>query len=316
VPPDFTAKEAEDEASAYVTPEHDPEDEAVGGSAPAPERFSAAGRKELFYTFLIFGKDKGVNTDTIMVGAYDGKARKAYLISIPRDSKVAVKRSAKKINSAYPAGYSHGGGQEGGVAQLRREIKTIIGFTPDYYISVDLAAFVQIVDAVGGVTVDVPIDMNYDDKYQDLYIHFTKGEHVMNGAEALRFARYRKGNGGKNTITDYQRIENQQAVIKAVKDKLLSPGSLTKIPSFVNIFTKNVDTDMKASDALWFAGQVAGKDGAELSAYTIPTAGGSGDPYYYEYLDKGKIVELVNQTINPFNRDIEPGDLNIAGPDS
>lgn len=216
----------------------------------APEGFADSDRKEEFYTFIIIGMDKNTNTDTIMVASYDGINNEANVISIPRDSKVNVNRKVKKINAAYGAGTQKGRGEQGGINQLKKEIKTIIGFVPDFYICIDVDAFVKIVDAVSGIEVDVPIDMKYDDPLQNLHIDLHKGSQVLNGENALTFARYRKGNNGKS-ISDYQRIENQQLVIKAMVDRLLNPLILTKIPDFIKIFNENISSDIKPQDMLW-----------------------------------------------------------------
>jgi LCP family protein required for cell wall assembly len=280
----------------------------------APEDVTVSGRKDLFYTFLIFGIDDGVSTDTIMVASYDGVAREANVISIPRDSMVNVGRSVKKINGAYPIGTLNGGGRAGGIEQLKQEVSTIIGFTPDFYICVNLRAFVRIINALGGLEIDVPMRMRYEDPYQDLSIDIQKGLQTLNGENALKFARYRQGSDGGKTITDYQRIENQQTVIKAALDKLLKPANILKIPEFIGIFTDNVYTDLTAEDMLWFASEISNIKGTEaLSVYTMPTTGNSGAPMWYEYLDGPAIVELLNETINPYNRPIQLKDLEIVG---
>ena len=145
-PPDSPDIEA-----AFVTPEGNDEDMLIGGELYAPEGFTNDDRKELFFTFLIFGLDEGVNTDTIMVASYDGINNEAALINIPRDSLVNVKRNIKKINAAYPVGTLNGGGREGGINQLKREIKTIIGFIPDFYICIDLKAFKRTVAILSAI---------------------------------------------------------------------------------------------------------------------------------------------------------------------
>lgn len=297
---------------AFLPAEREEEDMFIGNDLNAPEGFTADDRKEQFYTFLIVGLDKGINTDTIMIASYDGINKEANIISIPRDSMVNVKRKIKKINAAYPAGTLNGGGKEGGVKQLKREVKTIIGFIPDFYICVDLDAFVKIVDAIGGVDINVGLDMKYDDPTQNLHTDIKKGEQLLDGENALKFARYRKGNNSRATISDYQRMENQQTVIKAILAKLLKPANILKIPEFIEIFDENVYSDIKTENMLWFAEQLNKIKGTEaLSTYTMPTIGTSGLPMYYEYLDKSGIVELVNKTINPYKKDIDKKDLDI-----
>ena len=312
-PPDATVTPVNNDP-AFLPPEGNEEDKAVGGGLTAPAGFTDSDRKDSFYTFVIVGLDGGINTDTIMVASYDAANKQASIISIPRDSLVDVKRNVKKINAAYPAGTLNGGGQQGGIAQLKREIKTIIGFTPDYYVCIDLDAFVKIIDAVGGVDVDVPFAMKYDDPDQNLHIDLQAGFQHLDGLNAMGFARFRKGDNGVNTVTDYQRIDNQQTVIKAVLGKLLTPASIAKIPQFITIFSENVTTDLTAQNMLWFANQIKDIQGTDaLSTYTMPTTGTSGPPSYYEYLDKPAILDLVNRTINPFTKDITGSDVDIVG---
>jgi len=297
---------------AFYTPKSDNVDEAAGDNLHAPVGFTSEDRKDLFYTFLIFGLDEGVNTDTIMVASYDGVNKEAHIVSIPRDAKVNVRRNLKKINAAFPVGQLGGAGFEGGVEQLKREVKTIIGFTPDFYVCVDFDAFIKIVDAVGGIEVYVPISMELRDPYQDLSISIPKGEQLLNGEDALKFARYRRG---RIVISDYQRIENQQAVIKALLEKLLQPASILRIPEFIEIFNENVRTDVRLTDMPWFAYQLNEvRDTDALNTHTLPISGTSGLPMYYEHIDRNATVELINATINPFKIDIQAKDLDIAGP--
>ncbi len=297
---------------AFLVPDGEDEDMHIGNGLIAPEGFTSSDRKDLFYTFLIVGMDGGINTDTIMVASYDAVNEEANIIGIPRDTLVNVKRKVKKINAAYPVGTLNGGGKEGGIEQLKREIKTIVGFVPDFYVCIDLNAFVKIVDAVGGVSVNVPFKMVYDDPAQDLHINLEEGEQHLNGKDALTFARYRQDNERIKVITDYERIEHQQMVIKAVLVELMKPQNILKVPQFIDIFNENVYSDIKVENMLWFAEQFNKIKGTEaLSTYTIPTIGTSGKPSYYEYLDEAGIIELVNTTVNPYKKDIEVKDLDI-----
>ena len=279
---------------------------------PAPEGFTPADRKELCYTFLIVGIDEYNNTDTIMVASYDGVNHTSNVISIPRDCLVDVTRLIKKINAAYPTGALEGGGKAGGIAELQKEIKTIIGFIPDYYVLVNFEAVTQMVDAVGGIEADVPCNMIYDDPVQNLHINLMKGPQNLDGAQALTFARYRKGNEGLNVISDYDRINNQQTVIKAVLNKLLTPGGILKASQFIQIFNDNVYSNLTSGNILWFAGEIKKINGTSaLSAYTMPTGGSSGAPMYYELLDEKNVIDLVNKTINPYTKDIQEKDVDI-----
>ena len=276
----------------------------------APEGFTSDDRKTLFYTFLIIGLNEGRNTNTIIAASYDGAAKEVNLISIPRDSLVNVSRELKKLSGAYLTGARRG--IDGGVAQVQREVRGIIGFVPDFYILVNYNAFYQLIDAVGGIEVEVPFHMKYDDPFQNLHIDIPPGLQQMDGKTALHFARYRNSNRGYRAITDYQRIENQQLVINKTIEKLRRPANILRLPEFATIFTENLHTNLTFGNALWFANQLSEIRGSgAISSHTMPVRGTSGAPSWYEVLNGPAIVDLVNNTINPFNRNIRLGDLDI-----
>ena len=280
---------------------------------PAPDGFSSADRKPEFYTFTITGLDSTNNTDTLMVASYDGVNKKANIIGIPRDCLVDVPRELKKINAAYPLAALNGGGKKAGMAELQKEIKTIIGFVPDFYVLVNFKAVTDTVDIIGGIEVDVPFHMLYDDPEQGLHIDIPKGlQQHLNGEDALHFARYRKGNNGMHVISDYDRINNQQTVIKAVMNKMLRPRNILRIPQFIQIFNDNVYSNITTGNMIWFANEVKKISGTDaLAVYTMPTDGTSGEPMFYEYLDRKRVIDLVNETINPYTKDITADDVDI-----
>jgi len=279
----------------------------------APERFTDDDRRNNVFTFLIIGLNEGRNANTVMVASYDSTAREAHLISIPRDSLINVNRTGRKLSSSYLAGAAAGRGRDGGIRTLMRDVRTIIGFEPDFYILIDYAAFHAIIDEVGGVEIYVPFHMRYTDPFQDLDINIQPGMQRMDGETALHFARFRRADRGFQSITDYQRIENQQAVINAVISQLLRPQSILQIPRFVDIFNEYVHTDLTHVNMLWFASELNRIRGTDaLSTHTTPMLGTSGEPMWYEILDARGIVQLVNDTINPFYRDIELRDVSIV----
>ena len=161
--PTFSAEE-----SVSPSQEDGAADLPIDGAQIEFERFASNDRKESFFTFLIIGLNEGTNANTVMVASYDGVNEKANLVSIPRDSLMNVTRTGRKISSSYMVGAAGGRGVAGGVAQMQREIKTVIGFVPDFYIVIDYDAFFAIIDAVGGIEVDVPFHMRYSDRRQNL----------------------------------------------------------------------------------------------------------------------------------------------------
>ena len=308
--PTFVEIEPESDSDEDVEEviEEEEEDWMAAIELVAPERFTDEDRKELFFTFLIIGLNEGRNANTVMVASYDGISGEANLISIPRDSLLNVNRNFRKLSGSYLVGLLSGCG----VTQVQRDVMTVIGFVPDFYVVIDYEAFFSIVDAVGGVEVYVPFHMRNDDPYQDLFIDIEPGWHHMDSEMALLFSRFRESNDGYRAITDYDRIKNQQTVVNAVIDNLFRPSNILRIPDFINIFNESVDTNLTVQNMVWFASQLTNIEGSEaLSSYTMPTNGNSGRPMWYEFLDAPAIAALINQTVNPFERDIEVRDLDI-----
>lgn len=264
-------------------------------------------RRPLFYTVLIYGLDDGNNVDALFVAAFDGEAGQAYIVSIPRDTRVESTRGVgrSKLVASYSAGRSGGRGHEGGIYQLKAEVATLIGFVPDFYMSVNYRAFTRIVDTLGGVSVFVPFHMMYNDPYQNLHINIPAGQQRLNGQQALNFARFRQADEGFRGITDFQRASNQQILITSILNELLStPRNITRIPELVRIYQEHVTTNMSTLEMAWFVEQTPAMLGREvLTSHQLPMARTERQGWY-EIPDPEGILEVVNSTINPFTTDI------------
>jgi len=296
-----------DRPASYDVEPH-PGDANVGLNPPI--HFTDADRRDDFFTFLIFGYDDGLNTDTIMVAAFDAAARRAYIVSIPRDTQVDVQRSVRKINSAYPAGRRHGGGHAGGVDQLKREVQTIIGFRPDFYISIDENVFVVLVDAVGGVYIDVPFRMHYRDPVQDLFMDIPAGLQRLDGENALNFVRFRYHYGRRSAISVHQRMEHQHQFVNAMMHELRSPMTVIRIPQLIRAYREHINTDLNLHNLLWFGEQfVLGE--IELITYNYPVTSVRQN-LWYDIPNAAEALEIINRTINPFTRDITIDMLRLA----
>jgi len=290
---------------AFVEPEPAEEDAEILDALP-PFIAEDWQRRERFFTFLIFGLDEGANTDTIMVAGFDEMAGRGYIISIPRDTQVNVQRRVRKINAAYPAGRMHGGGHEGGIEQLKREVQTLIGFRPDFYVCLHMDTVVQIIDAIGGVEINVPFHMRYTrDIYQDLYIDIPAGVQLLDGINAMNFARYRYGDTGFRSITDYTRMEHQQQLLTALFRTVIRPANIPQIPELVRLGYDLLITDLELRHLAWFGQQLAFSTSPDaIETHTLPIRGNTGRAPWYEYPDPQGILDLVNRTINPFTTDI------------
>ncbi len=195
-------------------------------------------------------------TDTMMLISIKPSTGRIAMISIPRDLGVKIPGyGLDKINKANSIGEEKNPGRG---AELAKEIvEDIFNIKVHYYIRVDFKAFQELIDEVGGVTVNV--DNSFTDHmfpagnndYQT--VSFEKGRQSMSGQTALIFARSRHGNNGEGS--DFARAKRQQKIILALKEKILTFGTLAnpiKINEIFNTLSKHIDTDMEFSDIIAF----------------------------------------------------------------
>lgn len=257
-------------------------------------------RKPNFFTILVSGVDDGNGgSDTNILLAVDAETGYVYGASIPRDSKAVINGRTQKINAAYNIG---------GMVLLSEVVSDQLGIPVDYTILVDLRGFVALVNAIGGVEFYVPVDMDYDDEEQDLYIHFTRGTQHLYGADALKVVRFRHNNDGTGYGSeDLGRMTTQQNFLKAVARQTLTLSNLDKIDDLVKIFHQYVETELTVNNLAWLGAQLIsiGADSIEFS--TLP--GEWKSPYIY--LNPNETLALVNQFLNPYVEPRVPEDLNI-----
>lgn len=252
-------------------------------------------RKPNFYTILVSGLDNhNGGSDTNILVAVDAENNKIHGVSIPRDTKAVINGKNHKINFAY---------NSGGIDLLAQTLTDQLGIPVDYTVCVDLQGFVALVDAIDGVPFDVPIDMNYEDPYQNLYIHISKGYQTLSGAEALKVVRFREGYASQ----DIGRMETQQKFLKAVAKKMLTVENLDKVDDFVKIFNTYVETDLTLGNLGWLGKEAISMGADAITFSTLP--GEWHSPYIY--LDPEATLTLVNESLNPYVEDRVMEDLNI-----
>ncbi|WP_202925089.1 LCP family protein [Myxacorys almedinensis] len=177
-------------------------------------------------------------SDTLLVIHVDPTDRSVKLLSVPRDTQVEVPGiGITKINQA----------NESGGPLLAREAvsQTLNGIEIDRYVRVSTDAFRELVNLLGGVQVYVPEPMQYTDNTQKLKIDLTQGWQTLNGDQAEQFARFRQDNYG-----DIGRVQRQQVLIKALREKLTSPLVVPRIPSLIGMMQKYIDTNLSVEEML------------------------------------------------------------------
>lgn len=238
---------------------------------------------------LIVGTNQNL-TDTMMYVNYNVETGKVAMMSIPRDTYITNEYCVgHKLNSLY-----RGKNTQAFVEQ----IEELIGVDIDYYLIFDSKMLIDIVDKVGGVEVDVPVRMKYDDPTQNLHIDLKKGTQVLNGKQAEQFVRYRKGNDGSGYARgDLQRTEVQQQFIKNFISTVLSAKNLTKIPDLINVALDNTDTNITAREALKYLTDAMKIDTSNISSCTAPGEAKYINNISYFVMDKEKTKELVKNKL-------------------
>lgn len=267
-------------------------------------------RKDGVYTFMIIGMDKvAYNTDTIMVGRMDTINHSIEIVNIPRDTYVNVRTKIKKINSIYPYAVTKG---ENGVKNLRRGIEKLVGFPIDSYAFVDIVAAAKIVDTVGGVDFDVPVNMHYDDPGQDLHIDIDKGMQHLDGEDFVKVMRFR------NTYQqgDLDRIKVQQDLLSALSDKLLSAGNIKNIDELLNIYDKYVETNLTKNNLYFYLQQFLLMDSESVHFQMMPNTPSMVDELSYVFINEEEWLKMVNDKLNPYKTNIALSDLDIISAES
>lgn len=192
---------------------------------------------------LLLGADTGAigrndqgKSDTIIVCTIDPKTNQTHLLSIPRDTNAQIIGMKNfrmfKINDAY---------NQGGSAMARATVEKLLNVPIDYYVTIDMGGLETVVDALGGIDVDVPF--TFTSSHTD-NLHFTKGPMHLNGKYALAYARMRY----EDPEQDYGRQKRQQQVIKAVVKKAVSGQGLAQFTELLKSLSQNVKTDMSFDD--------------------------------------------------------------------
>lgn len=267
-------------------------------------------RKDGVYTFMIIGMDKvAYNTDTIMVGRMDTINHSVEIVNIPRDTYVNVRTKIKKINSIYPYAVTKG---ENGVKNLRRGIEKLVGFPIDSYAFIDIVAAAKIVDTVGGVDFDVPVNMHYDDPGQDLHIDIDKGMQHLDGEDFVKVMRFR------NTYQqgDLDRIKVQQDLLSALSDKLLSAGNIKNIDELLNIYDKYVETNLTKNNLYFYLQQFLLMDSESVHFQMMPNTPSMVDELSYVFINEEEWLKMVNDKLNPYKTNIALSDLDIISAES
>lgn len=222
-------------------------------------------------------------SDTLILATLNKNDHTVKLLSIPRDSYVYIPERGRKdkINHAYAYG------------QTKATIETVehlLEIPVDYYVKLNFEAFIDVVDSLGGITVNVPYEFTeQDSKDVPDAIHLYPGIQELNGEEALALARTRK------LDNDIERGKRQQEIIKAIVNKAVSLGAVFKYGDVLEAVGENMRTNMTFKEMKSFIAY--GMDGKlQMESLTLEGSDGYMNGVYYYMLDESSLEE-IKQTL-------------------
>jgi len=214
-------------------------------------------------------------------------------MSIPRDSRVTIagKNKKDKINAAHAYG---------GEKMALDTVENFLEVPVDHYVKIDFKGFKGIVDAVGGITVDVPF--NFEERSDiDYYklIQFKQGQQELNGEEALAYVRMRK----QDPNGDYGRAARQRQVLAAVVHKLNSASTVFKIKDLAEVVGKYVKTDIPVSDGLALYNKLSGFDPSTIQTIKLEGEDKKLNGIYYFIPNEMSVQNVRNEILKNLGQD-------------
>lgn len=250
---------------------------------------------------LLLGETKEQLSDTIMVASYDPETKNVEIISVPRDTyherEGYTDLGAKKINAAY-------WGDPVRSAQAVHEV--LLGMPINYYAIIGYEGVANIVDAIGGVEVDIPFDMNYEKHSEDppLIIHLQAGKQTLSGEDAVGYLRYRSG----YRDGDLGRVSTQREFVSKAIKQCLGPN----LPKVAGSVIENVDSDITMRTVLSLAGDMGDISSDSVNTYVLPGNSNTYEKASFFFCDEIQTEEMLRAIYS--GSSFEATETNIISP--
>ncbi len=223
-------------------------------------------------------------SDSMLLLRFDPEKEKVSVLSIPRDTRVNIRGyGVRKINHAN---------DYGGPALTAKVASDLLGGVKiDRYVRVNVQGVEKLIDALGGVTVDVPKDMKYNDFSQHLYIDLKKGVQHLDGDKAMQFLRFRYDEYG-----DISRVQRQQMLMRSAVEQTLKPATIVKIPKILSVIQSHLDTNLTVRELMALSNFASKTDRSGINMMMLP--GDFNDPnerVSYWVPNENKIHRLMTQ---------------------
>jgi polyisoprenyl-teichoic acid--peptidoglycan teichoic acid transferase len=223
-------------------------------------------------------------SDSMLLLRFDPEKEKVSVLSIPRDTRVNIEGyGIRKINHAN---------DYGGPALTAKVASELLGGVKiDRYVRVNVQGVEKLIDALGGITVNVPKDMKYNDFSQHLYIDLKKGVQHLDGDKTMQFLRYRYDEFG-----DISRVQRQQMLMRSAVEQTLKPATIIKIPKILSVIQSHLDTNLTVRELMALSNFASKTDRSNIQMMMLP--GDFNDPHErvsYWLPNEQRIHKLMTQ---------------------
>lgn len=230
-------------------------------------------------------------TDTMILTSFNFKTGDINMMSIPRDTKVLIRDKLDQINHAHAYG---------GIDLTLATVRDFLNLDVEHFVKVDYRAVEEIVDTIGGVDIDVPRRMKYDDttKGKEFHVDLQPGLQTLDGDQSIQFLRWRKNNDGSQyPDADVGRVRSQQMFMKELVKQTIKPKNILKIDKLAKTYFDYVDTNIPLDTVLkatWAARKV---DTENMVTMTLP---GEGDGRKYYVYNREEVDNVVADMFGDF----------------
>ncbi len=244
---------------------------------------------------LIMGESTG-SSDTMIVCSYDPKTQQASMLSIPRDTFIGENTNRAKAGNKLNSFYSNGSTPE----KTMEAINEVTGLNISKYVLIDTKALKELVDIIGEVEFDVPINMDYDDDSQQLYIHLQKGIQKLNGDKVEQLVRFRHNNNGSTYpyeygIEDYGRMRTQRELIKTILKQTVQLKNVKEIGKIMDLAEKYIQTNMNFSELKNYIPYIVNMNIDNIQTEQLPGESKVLNGIWFFLNDKKETEEVVNR---------------------
>ncbi len=196
-------------------------------------------------------------SDTMLLLRFDPSNERVSVLSVPRDTRTNVNGITTKINEAN---------RQGGPAVSAEAVSELMGGVPiDRYMRINVQGVEKLIDAIGGVEVDVPKDMKYQDDSQHLYINLKAGKQRLDGDQAMQFLRFRYDDNG-----DIGRVQRQQMFMRSLANQALNPTTIARLPKILKVIQSHVDTNLSVEELVALVGYGSQTERSDVQMLMLP----------------------------------------------